>query len=308
MSKKPFRLSAKRVFLTYPRLPDDVTHSDLHQYLTKWGDVYSCLEAHKDGGQHVHAIITNSTKFNIRREDYFDYCGRHPNIQPVADVRACSAYVSKGGDTQGIDPSTDGASRTTRLTTLLNESRDYDEFIRGYEQIDPHGFINNFDRIRSFGCQRYQRRGHVELRSRIEFNHVPPIIDEWVAANLFPQPERPKCLVLIGPTRLGKTEWARSLGTHNYYPNTITMDRDASARYCVIDDMDYWDKFPYKKQFFGCHKEIGMCLKYQKPEIVTWGIPTIWLWNNENVPHDVLVDGYFQDNSVVVYIRVRVRV
>lgn len=296
-----FRLSAKRVFLTYPQL-GDITHDELHTFLGTHGDVYSGWESHQDGGTHLHAIVTSFTKFNIRSDRYFDYRGKHPNFQPIRDLRATSNYVGKGGVTKGEPPGIPNESRAAKLTTLLNESTNYEDFIRGYETIDPHGYINNYDRIRSFGTQRYQSGSLIgHTRERQEFKTTPEI-EQWVRENLFPQPERPKCLVLIGRTRLGKTEWARSLGTHHYYPNTITMDRTKGATYAVIDDMDYWDKFPYKKQFFGCHKQIGLCLKYQKPEIVQWGIPTIWLWNPENVPHEVLIDGYYKQNATIINI------
>lgn len=294
-----FRLSAKRVFLTYPQI-GDITHDEIHQHLSTFGDTYSALEYHEDGQPHIHAIVTSHIKFNIRSSNYFDYRGKHPNIQSIRDVRATSDYVGKGGATKGEPPGVPNESRAARLTTLLNESGNYEEFIRGYESIDPYGYINNYDRIRSFGTQRYESRSLIgNARERTEFK-VPPEIEKWVQANLFPQPERPKCLVLIGGTRLGKTEWARSLGTHHYYPNTITTDRTKGARYCVIDDMDAWDKFPYKKQFFGCHKQIGLCLKYQKPEILEWGIPTIWLWNPENAPFEVTSPGYYNDNCNIV--------
>lgn len=299
MPAQSFRLNAKRVFLTYSQT-NDVSHHDLHTHLSQFGSVYSSRESHADGGQHFHAIITSPTKFNIRRPDYFDYNGRHPNMEPVRALRACCDYIGKDGETLGENPGTNATSRSTRLQALLVQHVPHEEFMHRYSEIDPFSYINNYDRIRSFSLHHSSSRTCTEInRDRSLFKETPQMT-AWVNANLFPQPERPKSLVLIGTTRLGKTEWARSLGTHNYWPNTITQDRDKNARYAIIDDMDAWDKFPYKKQFMGCHKEIGLCLKYSRPEKLTWGIPTIFLWNPECVPYEVLQPGYYYDNCTII--------
>nr|UBJ26199.1 replication-associated protein [Red panda feces-associated genomovirus] len=296
-----FRLNAKRVFLTYPQA-NEVQHHELHTHLSQFGNCYSCRELHSDGGVHYHAILTSPTKFNIRRSDFFDYNGRHPNMGPVKQLGACADYIGKGGDTLGTSPVTTTPSRSAQLTCLLIQHVPHEEFMQRYSEIDPFSYINNYDRIRSFSIHHSSSGECTEInRDRSSFKETP-LMSQWVMANLFPQPERPKSLVLIGGTRLGKTEWARSLGTHNYWPNTITQDRIKGARYAVIDDMDTWDKFPYKKQFMGCHKEIGLCLKYSRPEKLTWGIPTIFLWNPEAVPYEVVNPGYYHDNCTIITI------
>ena len=46
----------------------------------------------------------------------------------------------------------------------------------------------------------------------------PPALKRWREEEL-PKKERGRCLVLVGPTRLGKTQWARHLfpTEHIYY-------------------------------------------------------------------------------------------
>jgi hypothetical protein len=46
--------------------------------------------------------------------------------------------------------------------------------------------------------------------------------------------------VLYGGSRVGKTEWVRSLGRHTYWQGVIDPKRwDAQARYVVVDDVPF---------------------------------------------------------------------
>ena len=61
---------------------------------------------------------------------------------------------------------------------------------------------------------------------------------DWVATEL-PKSDRPKTLVVWGPSRTGKTNWARSLGRHTYLGFAWSLKEvDQSCDYIVIDDID----------------------------------------------------------------------
>jgi len=96
--------------------------------------------------------------------------------------------------------------------------------------------------------------------------------------------ERPRSLLLIGESRLGKTEWARSLGKAMYFCNLFSLDdwRD-DAKYIILDDIDI-KFFPHWKFFFGCQKEGVLTDKYRKKRRVRNGKPTIWLCNGDSDP------------------------
>lgn len=55
---------------------------------------------------------------------------------------------------------------------------------------------------------------YTSTRTPADFPNATEAMREWVQTYLDPEVpvERPKALVLWGPTRLGKTEWARCLG------------------------------------------------------------------------------------------------
>lgn len=98
---------------------------------------------------------------------------------------------------------------------------------------------------------------------------------------------RGKSLFLGGPTRTGKTAWARSLeGEHVYWNGLINADTwNEKAKYIVIDDFD-WTYFPCKKQLIGCQHEFTLTDKYRKKRrISNWGKPCIFIFNPDMDPY-----------------------
>lgn len=114
--------------------------------------------------------------------------------------------------------------------------------------------------------------------------------------------ERPIGLILIGPTRIGKTCWARSLGPHIYWGGSTTI-RDADwggVDYIVVDDVP-WDYFVGKKQFLGGQHEFILTEKYIRKTRIVFGKPVIYLCNENPFPDmkDVEERDYFLKNVVV---------
>lgn len=93
-------------------------------------------------------------------------------------------------------------------------------------------------------------------------------------------------LVIYGPSRVGKTTWARSLGQHVYFMGMMTGEvalRDMpNAGYAVLDDMrGGMEFFPSWKEWMGCQQVITVKKLYRDPVQVTWGKPCIWLSNTD---------------------------
>nr|WAE42184.1 MAG: replication associated protein [Cressdnaviricota sp.] len=108
---KKFRLSAKRIFLTYPRC--DLTKEQVLEFLKTKGLIvcyYIAVEEHKtityddwhvDGlpiGTHLHIAVQFATKINTTDQRFFDTKGFHPNVQSTRSWHNVVSYVIKGGD------------------------------------------------------------------------------------------------------------------------------------------------------------------------------------------------------------------
>lgn len=119
-----------------------------------------------------------------------------------------------------------------------------------------------------------------------------------------PRPERPKSLVLIGPSRIGKTQWARSLGSHAYVATTWDLSSfDSPFSYVVFDDVPWTNFAHYAKAFFGCQRDFSVSDKYRKKKRITGGVPCIYCVNPEDVSEDMqkfLRSNWGEENVMVV--------
>lgn len=280
-----FRFAGKKVFLTYPQC-GELTKDDVRTHLTdtlgcQWYLVAS--ERHEDGGNHIHAYGEWNERFETRNERAFDVAGYHPNVQPARSKRAVLKYVAKDGNTIGNIQLSGPA--TVNYGELIERSRGTDDLIREVVASDPRRAVFGLERLKEFGDYWYGRPDtRYEPPDGLREFTVPEPLTEWVRDEL-PKTDRPKTLVLIGPSRTGKTMWARSLGDHNYFNGTWNWrEFDENKSYTIFDDVDFKFFGPYWKQFFGAQRQFTVNPKYGKRRTIKWGKPSIWLSNRDGDP------------------------
>lgn len=128
---------------------------------------------------------------------------------------------------------------------------------------------------------------------------LPTGISNWLQHE-FTKSERAKTLILVGPTRLGKTNWARSLGSHMFWRGNVNYGGwDQHARYLVIDDIP-WKYIPQKKSILTQMGDITLTDKYVKKLDVFNNKPAIVLTNV--MPNFEDESGYWMDNTVIVQV------
>lgn len=129
---------------------------------------------------------------------------------------------------------------------------------------------------------------------------LPTGIQDWLTHE-FTKTERCKLLILSGPTRLGKTNWARSLGPHMFWRNEVNFGQwDQNAKYIVVDDIE-WRYVRSKKAIFTQMGDITLTDKYVKKINVNNDKPAIFLTNSPDPVADFGEDAsYWQANTVIV--------
>lgn len=84
---------------------------------------------------------------------------------------------------------------------------------------------------------------------------------------------------------MGKTMWARSLGTHLYCIGILSGEELMKApyvEYAVFDDWRGGIKFfPSYKEWLGCQAWVSVKCLYKEPKLTKWGKPSIWLTNTD---------------------------
>lgn len=95
--------------------------------------------------------------------------------------------------------------------------------------------------------------------------------------------ERGQSLVLWGPSRLGKTLWARSLGKHAYFGGLFSLGEDTSdVEYAIFDDIQGGLEFFHGYKFWlGHQRQFWATDKYKGKQLIMWGRPSIYLANND---------------------------
>lgn len=127
----------------------------------------------------------------------------------------------------------------------------------------------------------------------------PEALTRWKEEE-FVKKERARCLILVGPTKLGKTEWARHLcpENHTYWRGmTNMMEWRDDARLLIFDDID-WEYIPQKKSLLTQMGQAVVTDKYMKKLTVNVRMPAIVLTNN--IPDWKNDADYWAENAKVI--------
>lgn len=253
-------------------------------------------ENHAEGGAHYHVLLCYKRTKRIRSLRAFDLNHDgiviHGNYQPVRDLQATYLYVTKDGDY--LEDISDIAGLTSNHETsyweLALQAETKEKALDIIRKRNPRDYVlqrRNLD---------YALDKHFEVREEIsappyrreEFTRVPPELDDWVRDELLSDKPRKKSLFLVGPSRTGKTSWARSLGEHIYCMSQLipgaVKNKPRDVKFILLDDIEQTtlDKSQLGaiwKVIVGCQAHLTVNEKYKPQETINWGIPSIWCLN-----------------------------
>lgn len=241
---KKFRLQYKTIGLTWSHTSETTfsySKEDTLKFLQGLNvsiqEYYIVQEIHSNpdhpayGKPHIHAWIHLSEKPNIRDVRYFDILGCHPNIGNYKKnwIFNYLKDVSKPG---GIDlePLTNIAVSYIELAI----AGEYDKAVRRVQQQEPRSYIcfkNKIEaNLRALGKRKRPPAPCFPLRDYIA------IPKDW-------DPEK-KSLVIMGPARIGKTNFAKAWANHHFggFLKVTTPDelkKFSDERVIIFDDCSY---------------------------------------------------------------------
>lgn len=318
-----YQLKSQTLFLTYPQCP--IPFEDFVQVLFSLpcfttypidGYVIS-REAHQDGGTHYHCLLSTSQPVRTRDSTlfdlHFDGVRYHGNYQSARNVRQVYEYVIKDGeffeDLGSLERRVNRPIKATWASAL--EASSYEEACEIVQQSFPREWINNGERIRANLRHQFpETSGSVQFPTFApESFTVPPALSAWVRDELNnPDPNvRRKSLILYGPSRTGKSCWARSLGPHIYQTCQLSIPDllgKCDERFVILDDFPESslekELLPFYKSLFGCQPSITLRALYRNPKLIEWNVPVVWLCNNLPAFPD---PDWMRENCVIVQIR-----
>ncbi|UFT26565.1 replication-associated protein [Desmodium mosaic virus] len=303
---KKFRLSAKNIFLTYPRcsLSKEEALQQLQNISLPSNKLFIRVarELHENGEPHLHVLIQLEGKAQIYNQRTFDLISPtrsahfHPNIQGAKSSSDVKSYVEKDGDfidfgvfqvdgrssrggQQSINDSYAKALNSGSSTAALQIIREEQP---AHFFLHHHNLVTNAARI--FQKAPEQWVPPFQLSS---FTNVPDDMQEWAddyfGRDAAARPDRPISIIVEGDSRTGKTMWARSLGRHNYLSGHLDFNARVfsnDVEYNVIDDVSpQYLKLKHWKELIGAQRDWQSNCKYGKPVQIKGGVPSIVLCN-----------------------------
>lgn len=226
----PYRLQARHILLTYSQIDnenvfirDALSHFNHCTSILGTLDVYRLgRESHQDGGTHFHAFVSPSSRCSTRNERLFDYHGYHPNVRAIPRTPWKTwDYVGKEHDIiheHGERPGGDRAPAAGRDSAWRDAlgADGKEAFLQHLHQHAPRDYVLYHDALLKF-CERYFAQAPPPYESPTFEKDRIDELDCWLSQSCIGGGElwgRPRSLILWGPTRTGKTLWARSLGTY----------------------------------------------------------------------------------------------
>lgn len=255
--------NSKSWLLTYPRcdLSIDAVMQRIRSLLKDWDYMCVSRELHQDGFPHIHAFIQFRVKKQFRYGGVLDKIGgKHGDYkhQKYGDVKSMVEYVKKHGDYKEEGHLSDLSNPNVYALALAASS--VAEGMKIIEAGKPRDFCLYGTQIEQTLNRKHPPPPSVlrQPRELLPFV-IPDSLEDWVTTELTKDPaDRPRCLVLIGPTRSGKTQWATSL----FAPNLVNFFRgefslrqfNSKARLNIFDDCETLSSKSraYRKQLLTC--------------------------------------------------------
>ena len=259
-NKDLFRISGKRLLLTFSQIDDSITAQDLLQLLqqklhlvqSKFQYVIA-REMHTDGNTHYHVISIHNKRFEIKNKQMVDveFKGNifHGNYQPVKYLEYAVQYVCKDKEYISNIPNLQDGKILDDKEFVLQRTKEvgYKQALVEYYDTFPkkalttiNTFKNNLKQIQAL--QDSLQDDIIETPFTIENFEVKGILKLWVE-KLFKE----KALILVGESGIGKTQFGKALCKHNKWKTLLVNEKqdfkriDTSYDAIIIDDANFND-------------------------------------------------------------------
>ncbi|AXF50874.1 replication-associated protein [Stipagrostis associaed virus] len=202
-----YRIRGQALLLTYSQTSLD--QNDLAAFHHEQLPISYYLlanETHQDNGRHYHVYLETEKRFDITNVRRFDFGGEHPNTQVPRNREATINYCKKEGDYWELGRPATNASRQQHLCEETTFSTgDCRNFEKEIDWID-HCITNKIQ----FGyCARIWALHNIKPLKYITNDSIFNGVVTHPTLMLPIQPDPAKATVVIGPTGVGKTVWAK---------------------------------------------------------------------------------------------------
>jgi hypothetical protein len=295
---------------------------------------YGCLERHADNEPHFHLLLSFSkqVKWTLRsaRDKFLLPENYNRSVNIVVPERAQTTYTfvnnhvgyirktatSRDIIGQAFVAAQEARKDRQRQFQFVFGGRTKKEKFERLMDVNPEVYLRNFISVEK--CFNKMHPTEHEYSPYVPPSYIdtsrfvkPQAIIDWEYQNLIdPQPGRTKALILIGRSRVGKTEFANWLASVYDTFSLFEVDWDVKCfrrghRLCVLHDM-----LPFNEArcILGCQRSFSAHGRYGETFRFEWAaVPSIWTFNEDNSiftwPKKYAVhQDYILENAVIVYV------
>lgn len=288
----------------------ELFHKLLREKVDESTQIFGVQERHKNGVPHYHAVLKFPKRTHVRNvRERFKMVLEDGTVDTEAiraslrhDYQRIDQYIKNTcdylrKDAEGVLFGTEIECLSRRETLKRSyqeviEEESYEVAKRKLMEIDPKGFVKNYNNNMAFlnGEKRRKVSGWVSQVTEWRPWKLPVEMEAWKQENILTKRVRPVPLIVVGEPRWGKTEWAVSAGERPLVMTkawNLANYRD-DATHVVLNDIDF-QKFGsggllYWREVLGCQSFFDASDKYARKQCLSWGFPLIITCNWDNDP------------------------
>jgi hypothetical protein len=304
-----FNIHAKNFFLTFPEKFNKVSLDSKEIVLDLLKQLFKQVKANPNkiivafeesdddhAYRHYHIYLEMDRKFRVRDPRFFDLNGVHGQYESCRSKKDAEQYAKKDGDfiEYSVSFLRDKPSCSEIVQHMLNFIRSHKgnvrdlalQCIKGFNDSQEAVFIINRRSIENAVFSALKLRNYdrlMTIKSNFKVNEEAQRVLDWLQNY-----KNKRTLVLIGPTGIGKTEFAKSLFSnpllvrHKDQLKNIQLSTDG----IIFDDMSFKDITTEEAiHILDVENSTSVDVKHSSVELYA-GLPRIITTNKEQ--HEIL--------------------
>nr|AQU11761.1 replication protein [Cruciviridae sp.] len=261
-------------------------------------------------GRHLHVYIEHEKQPNWRQCPWADFFGNPVFYSHIYNKQGWITYCKKGHSFQQWgeikDPEVKIDGLLIEADKLAKTKVEFFDIIWAKRPGYLATSISQLEKVWQYRV--LKKQSDAKPKYQLSTFKIPPEVTEWKA--WMQAPSRTKCLVLVGPTKMGKTELVLTLFPENIYMRTelslqVMTDRTGLEKFLILDDVS-WEVL--RKEAKAWLTQMGSHIltdKYLPKVQVDFNIPSIYLMNEKNyelLKADPEFETYWLKNMHIVMI------
>lgn len=260
------------------------------------------------GNRHLHLTVVHRRRPCFRKCPWLPIFNNKPSFHKLYDVAHWIDYCKKEMkyEERGERPEPTLPSLNHLLQRAKKETKTQDEFIHLIDDERPAFVAVSLKRLQEYWAFIKPPEPARVSKWKAQDYEIPRLVKQWMDQE-YKKSDRPRCLVLFGPTKTGKTEMMRALLPNAVYMRTnlsveTYLNKPKEADAVIYDDVSWYKFGEHAKAWLCAMGDNIMTDKYLKKVHLDMRLPAVYIINNDMfniIKNDHEFDNYWLHNMIV---------